>query len=209
MRDPLVFMIRGKKVWLKRDICSTSLWHLDKSMSFAAKEIHQLLQGKAVTAGHAQAHLSKKNRRWWPVLIAFPRRLVQMERLDLGMCHWAPSLPQHAAFAISLRQESAPLSWHSRLIWSCVMISAERHAAVWVYPAGKPAGVLWWLMGGLDVPAGGVTAPPAGTFRLKQQQQPRWNDWLTFPILRWSLFLASSWKRSHSLSIFESGKEIP
>lgn len=34
-------------------------------------------------------------------------------------------------------------------------------------------------------------------------------QWLTLPILRWSRFLASSWKRSHSFSIFESGKEIP
>lgn len=32
---------------------------------------------------------------------------------------------------------------------------------------------------------------------------------LTLPILRWSRFLASSWKRSHSFSILESGKEIP
>lgn len=39
--------------------------------------------------------------------------------------------------------------------------------------------------------------------------EPDYQHWLTLPILRWSLFLASSWKRSHSFSIFESGKETP
>lgn len=53
---------------------------------------------------------------------------------------------------------SPPSNWHqliiwlSCLIWSCVVISADRGAAVCVSHAGEPAGVLRWLTVVLHVP---------------------------------------------------------
>lgn len=51
--------------------------------------------------------------------------------------------------------------------------------------------------------------PTKGHFGLTGWDEFHRLYWLTLPIFRWSLFLASSWKRSHSFSIFGSGKEIP